>query len=106
MARRQAEADAAWAAYREADAAASSRGRIVSGLDRLDALEPEGWGQLVRDVVEAVEVTRGRGPVEERVRVFVRGVAAPELPELREDAGTVVGELPEVTDADAPETVI
>jgi hypothetical protein len=105
MARRQAEADDAWAAYRDADAAASSRGRIISGLDRLDALEPEAWGQFVRDVVEAVEVKRGRGPVDGRVRVIIRDAPAPELPELPDDAGTVVGELPELADADAPPMV-
>jgi hypothetical protein len=70
----------------------------------MDEMTAEDWSQLVRDVVEAVEVKRGRGPIEDRVRVLV-GDAAPELPELPEDAGTVVGELPELTDADAPPMV-
>jgi hypothetical protein len=96
--------EAARLAYREAAQAVATGERVVSGLQRLD--EPEAWPQLVRDVIDVVEVKRGRGPVEGRVRVLVRDSAAPELPELPEDAGTVVGELPELTDADAHEAAV
>jgi DNA invertase Pin-like site-specific DNA recombinase len=102
LARREGVAVAAWVAYREAAAADTRRDRVVTGLQRLDE-EPETWGQLVRDVVEAVKVKRGRGPVEGRVRVVLRDGAAPELPPMPDDAGAPVGELPELTDADAPE---
>jgi site-specific DNA recombinase len=98
--RRQADADAAWQAYREADAAASTRGRIISGLDRLDSLDPEEWAALARQVIEAVEVARGRGPIEDRVRVLVK-VDEDEL-RMPED-GAIVGEpAPPLTDAEAP----
>lgn len=96
-------ATAAWEAYRDAAQDASTEGRVVNVMQLVDEHEPERWGQLVRDVVRAVEVTRGRGPVEGRVRVVLRDGAAPELPELPDDAGAPMGELPELTDADAPQ---
>jgi site-specific DNA recombinase len=102
LARRQDAAAAAWDAYREAGAGVESHDRIVSGLQRLDGATREEWGQLVREVVEVVEVKRGRGPVEGRVRVLLQDAGAPDLPERPEDAGTVVGELPEPTESDAP----
>lgn len=47
----------------------------------------EEWTQLVRDVVGAVEVKRGRGPVEGRVRVILGDAWPDELPAPRDDEG-------------------
>jgi site-specific DNA recombinase len=89
----------AWAGYRDAQAAVDAGHRVISGTQRMDDLTPEEWTQLVRDAVERVEVVRGRGPVEARVRVFPRD--AEEAP-LSDTPGTIVGEMPEPVEADAP----
>lgn len=68
------------AAYRTTSAAAASEERLVSGFQRLEELTKEGWGQLLWDVVARVEVDRGRGPVEGRVRVIPHERSGVELP--------------------------
>jgi DNA invertase Pin-like site-specific DNA recombinase len=98
---REEAATAAWDAYREVAQASSTEPRVVNVMQVIDEHEPEGWAQLVRDVVEAVEVKRGRGPVDGRVRVFMRGGAAPSPPEV-DAPGTIVGDMPGITDGDAP----
>jgi site-specific DNA recombinase len=102
LADRQAAEEDAWAAYREAEEAASAHERVVSGYARMDSLEPEEWAQLVRDVVAVIEVRRGRGPVEERVRIIPHDRWSEEAPIL-DTVGALVGDLPPLSEADAPE---
>lgn len=100
VAARAAEVEETTAAYREAVAASGSTERVIGGLERLDSMDTEEWGLFVADVVESIEVKRGRAPVSERVTVRP-------VPGLSEDAppdalGTIVGEAPPLTEADAP----
>lgn len=92
-------AQAQWAAYREAVEGAGSHERFVSGYQRMDEMTPDEWTAFLREIVDRVEVTRGRGPVDGRVRVFVRN---PEPEERSESVGASVGEWPEMTEADEP----
>ena len=102
LAQHQEAAAAAWVAYRDAAAAADSRQRVVRGAQRLEDLTPEGWGEMLRDVVERVEVQRGRGAVEDRVRIVVREGQWGELPQPTVPGLPVGEERPPLTDADAP----
>jgi DNA invertase Pin-like site-specific DNA recombinase len=100
--------EAAQAALREAGQAQADELRAVSGLQRLAEATPEEWGSIVADVVERVEVKRGRGPVKGRVTIVLDETVAPELPELAPELVAVapeVGELPPLTEADAPQAV-
>jgi DNA invertase Pin-like site-specific DNA recombinase len=104
---RQREEDAAarWAAYRDAAEAADTRERVITGYERMDVMTSEEWGQVVRDVVAAVEVKRGRGPVEGRVQVILGDAWPADMPEPRDDEGAPVGERAPLTDADVPAEV-
>jgi DNA invertase Pin-like site-specific DNA recombinase len=75
---------------RDVSAAQGTATRVVDGLQALDTLTPEEWGQLVAATTDSVTVARGRGPVESRVRLVPLWETEAPLP--RGAVGAIVGE--------------